>query len=169
MAVDTDMLVSAGAPPWLPSPAAHDLDVWDKYDFPNCGTFRLGDDLVMFTLLTLAGSRSLWAYVPIPADAEESVTGARFDGEAEFDAFVKSCFSGRETVFAAAEDFVITASSDGIVILPDRHALLATGAVWWARSAADRARRVELAVMAAEADEDALLRTTQGGMADLRA
>ena len=148
--MDLNMLVRAGEPPWLPSPAAHDLDVWDKYDFPNCGTFRLGDDLAMFTLITIAGTRSLWAYVPVPAAAEERVTGARFDGEAEFDAFVKDCFAGREAVFAASEDFVITAISDRIVIPPGRHALLAAGAVWWARSAADRAMRVERAVAAPE-------------------
>jgi hypothetical protein len=34
-------------------------------------------------------------------------------------------------VFAAAEDFVITSKSDGILILPTRHGLLEAAARWY--------------------------------------
>ena len=57
--------------------------------------------------------------------------------EAEFDDFVAGCFTGREAVFAAAENFVITSKSDGIPIPSGKNALLVMGAKWYAeRSAA---------------------------------
>jgi hypothetical protein len=62
--MNLDMLVRAGQPPWHPAPTAVDIDVWDKYEFPICGSYRLDGRLVIFTLITTAGTRSLWAYVP---------------------------------------------------------------------------------------------------------
>jgi hypothetical protein len=47
--MNLDTLVRIGQPPWQPVPGAADIDVWDKYDFPSCGTYRLGDNLVVFT------------------------------------------------------------------------------------------------------------------------
>jgi hypothetical protein len=128
--VNLDTLVSAGQPPWHPVPEAEIIDIWDKYDFPLHGIYSLGDDLIVFTVITTAGSRSLWAYVPVPAEEREAVTRARFGTEAEFDAWLESLFAGHEVVFAAAEDFVITAKSDGIFIPPGKNALLAA-ATWW--------------------------------------
>jgi len=39
--MNLDTLVRAGQPPWHPVPAAEDIDVWDKYEFPICGSYRL--------------------------------------------------------------------------------------------------------------------------------
>ena len=62
--MNLDMLVRAGQRPWNPVPTAEDIDVWDEYEFPICGTYRLDGRLIIFTLITTAGTRSLWAYVP---------------------------------------------------------------------------------------------------------
>jgi len=168
--VNLDTLVSAGQPPWHPVPAAQDVDVWDKYDFPLHGTYRLGDEVIVFTLVTTGGSRSLWAYVPVPPEQREAVSDPRFDTKAEFDAFLAGCFAGHEAVFAAAENFVITSRSDGILIPLGRYGLLAAGARWYAQRAAMRAaqRAQEVAKQAdIAADDDSLLQVTQGALADL--
>jgi hypothetical protein len=117
-------------------PAAEDIDVWDKYEFPICGSYRLDGRLVIFTLITTAGTRSLWAYVPVDPEAEQAITEARFESEDEFNDFLARCFASREAVFAAAEDLVITSKSDGIRIPAGRNALLAMGATWYAQRSA---------------------------------
>lgn len=110
------VLACVGYAPWQPTPDAEIVDVWDKYDFPICGLYRLGDDLVFFTVLTVArdftagSERSLWGYVLIPPDQREAVSDPRFDTEAEFDAFINGLFTGSEDrqACARAVDFVIT-------------------------------------------------------------
>src|SRR5580692_1391468 len=140
--MNLDTLVSVGQPPWHPVLTAGDIDVWDKYEFPICGSYRLDGRLVVFTLITTAGTRSLWAYVPVAPEAEQAVIEARFDSEQNFDEFLAECFTGQEAVFAAAENFVITSKSDGIRIPLGRNALLVMGAKWYVqRSAALRAER----------------------------
>src|SRR5271168_2686266 len=111
--MNLDTLVRAGQPPWHPAPTVEDVDVWDKYEYPICGSYRLDGHLVVFTLITTAGTRSLWAYVPVAREAEQAVSQARFATEDEFNDFLAGCFTGHETVFAAAENFVITSKSDG--------------------------------------------------------
>jgi hypothetical protein len=160
--VNLDRLVSAGYRPWKPTADAHDVDAWDKYDFPNCGTYRLGKDLIIFTLITTGGTRSLWAYVPVPGEDEESVCNARFDTPDEFDAFLASRFAGLEAVFAAAEDFVITSKSDGILIPSGKHKLLLAGAKWY--SSQPGVPAVRPSTRTAE-DADSLLREAQGALA----
>lgn len=163
--MNLDMLVRAGQRPWNPVPTAEDIDVWDKYEFPICGTYRLDGRLIIFTLITTAGTRSLWAYVPVAAEAEQAVAAARFETEDGFNDFLNGCFTGREAVFAAAEDLVITSKSDGIRIPAGRNALLAMGATWYVqRSAALHAelqRRLEAAT-SETADPEELLSAAQG-------
>jgi hypothetical protein len=167
-ALNLDTLVSAGQPPWQPTAAAQDVDVWDKYDFPLHGTYRLGDELVVFTLITTAGSRSLWAYVPVSSDMREAVTAARFNTEAEFNAFLDELFARREAVLAAAENFVVTSKSDGILIQPGRNGLMAAGLRWYTdRAAALAQARGEQAANEAEAEN--LLHATQEVLASLPA
>jgi hypothetical protein len=135
--MNLDTLVRAGQPPWHPVPTAEDIDVWDKYEFPICGSYHLDGRLVIFTLITTAGTRSLWAYVPVPHDEEQAVSEARFETEDEFNDFLAGCFTGQKAVFAAAENFIITSKSDGIPIPDAKNALLIVGAKWYAeRSAA---------------------------------
>jgi hypothetical protein len=166
--VNMDTLVSTGQPPWRPTPDAQDVDIWDKYDFPLHGTYRLGDDLIIFTVITTAGNRSLWAYVPVAPESCETVTTARFDTEAAFNDFLEGCFAGQEAVFAAAENFIITAKSDGIQIPRAPNALLAAGTRWYFDRAMARAalRRRQIAD---DADTESLLRAAQGVMENLSA
>jgi hypothetical protein len=166
--VNMDTLVSTGQPPWRPTPDAQDVDIWDKYDFPLHGTYRLGDDLIVFTVITTAGNRSLWAFVPVSPESREAVATTRFDTEAEFNAFLEGCFAGHEVVFAAAENFIITAKSDSILIPPVRNALLAAGTRWYFDRAMARAalRRRQTAD---DADSESLLRAAQGVMENLSA
>jgi hypothetical protein len=163
--MNLDSLVRAGQPPWSPVPAAEDVDVWDKYEFPICGSYRLDGRLIVFTLITTAGTRSLWAYVPVDPEGERAVTDARFESEGEFDDFLAECFTGREAVFAAAENLVITSKSDGIRIPVGKSALLAVGATWYAqRSAAlymELRKRLEAAT-SGPSDPEELLSAAQG-------
>ena len=168
MTVNLDTLVSAGQQPWRPTPSAHDVDIWDKYDFPLHGTYRLGDDLIVFTVITTAGNRSLWAYVPIPPELHEAVATARFDTEAEFNVFLEGCFAGHEAVFAAAENFVITAKSDGIQIPQLPNALLAAGTRWYFDRAMARAA-LQPSQLAGDHDDESLLRAAQGVLENLSA
>jgi hypothetical protein len=167
--VNVDTLVRIGQPPWQPVPGAEIVDVWDKYDFPICGIYRLGGNVIVFTVITTAGSRSLWAYVPVHAEEREAVTEARFDTEAEFDAWLQSLFAGHEAVFAAAEDFVITAKSDGILIPPERNGLLAAATRWYlARAAAPSPIQAEGFIVAGPPiadDAEWLLRAAQSALA----
>jgi hypothetical protein len=163
--MNLDMLVRSGQRPWHPVPTAEDIDVWDKYEFPICGSYRLDGRLIIFTLITTAGTRSLWAYVPVASEAEQTVAEARFETEDEFNDFLEGCFTGQEAVFAAAEDLVITSKSDGIRIPAGRNALLARGAKWYAqRSAAlyaELQRRLEAAT-SEPGDPEELLSAAQG-------
>jgi hypothetical protein len=163
--MNLDTLVRAGQPPWHPVPAAEDIDVWDKYEFPICGSYRLDGRLIIFTLITTAGTRSLWAYVPVDREAEQITTAAKFESEDAFNDFLAGCFTGREAVFAAAENLVITSKSDGIRIPVGKNALLATGAMWYVqRSAAlhmELQRRLEAAT-SEPSDPEELLSAAQG-------
>jgi hypothetical protein len=164
--VNLDALVSAGQRPWRPSADARDVDVWDRFDFPTSGTYRLGDNLIIFTLITTAGARSLWAYVPVPPELEDSVGQARFDSDAEFSAFVARCFAGRYAIFAAAQDFLITAKSDGTLIGTSRYSLLAAATQWYiTRVSALLNSPPEPAEAAEMADGEELLHAAQGALA----
>lgn len=155
-----DSLVSAGQLPWEPSPAAEDVDVWYKFDFPLAGTYRLDGDLILFLLITTAGDRSLWAYVPVPADRARAVTEAQFDGEAELRAYVARCFSDQKAVFAVAQDFTIMVTSDGVPIGTGRHALLAAATAWYATRIAALLNREVGPAPAADAGE--LMQAAEG-------
>jgi hypothetical protein len=166
--VNLDMLACAGQPPWHPVPRAEDVDVWDKYDFPINGTYRLDGRLIIFTLVTTGANRSLWAYVPVPPEEEKAVAEAQFGAEYEFDEFLDARFAGREAVFAAAEDFVITSKSDGIMIPRIRGGILVAGANWYAIRAAATLRD-RLAVARDADDPSELLRAAQGLVTSLPA
>jgi hypothetical protein len=165
MTMNLDMLVRVGQRPWHPVPAADDVDVWDKYEFPVCGSYRLDGRLIVFTLITTAGTRSLWAYVPVAPEAEQAVVLAKFDTEDQFNDFLTGCFTGQETVFAAAEDLIITSKSDGIRIPVGRNALLAAGAKWYAQRSAALYTELQKRLEAAStdpADPAELLSAAQG-------
>jgi hypothetical protein len=165
--MNLDKLVRAGQPPWYPVPEAEDVDVWDKFDFPSSGTYRLDGALVIFTLITTAASRSLWAYMPAASDAVKVIeSGHQFATEGEFRAFLENCFIGHEVVFAAAENFVISSKSDGILIPPYKNALVVAATRWYLeRTAALNAGLQKELAAAAEADDRGdLVRTAQDAL-----
>jgi hypothetical protein len=71
-------------------------------------------------------------------------------------------------VFAAAENFIITAKSDAILIPPTPNALLAAGTKWYFDQTMARAalRRRQIAD---DADTESLLRAAQGVVENLSA
>jgi hypothetical protein len=162
-AVNLDALVGAGQPPWQPSAAARDVEVWEKPDFPVSGTYRIRGVLAVFALITTAGGRSLWAYVPVPPEREEVVTTSRFATDTELDAFIEGCFSGQEVVFAVAQDFVIQAKSDGIRIGTAPFALLAAATQWYITRVSALLNKPAEPVPTADAQE--LHRAAQGALA----
>lgn len=170
--MNLDTLARRGQPPWRPVPEADDVDIWEKLDFPIRGTYRIGGELVIFTLITTAASRSLWAYVPASAEAAKVIAAnPRFETEADFTAFLDGCFTNREVVFAAAEDFTITTKSDGTFIPSGKNALITAGARWYLeRSAALNAcLQKKLAAAGEAADTSEIVRTAQGALAGLSA
>lgn len=127
--MDLDTLVSAGQPLWEPSPDAEDMAVWDRPDCPLFGTYRLGDRLIMFTLILAVGKLSVWAYVPVPVE-REAATRARFKSDAELSDFVSGCFSAQEVSFALADDAFIILKSDGVPVGTGPDALMAAAEAW---------------------------------------
>ncbi len=170
--MNLDKLVRIRQAPWHPVPDAEDVDVWEKYDFPIRGTYRVDGQLVIFNLITTAGTRSLWAYVPATPDAAKIIeAGMPFDTEAEFENFLAGCFASQETVFAAAEDFVITSKSDGTPIPPGRNALIVAAAKWYAERTAAMVATAQqkLAAASPASDSAELVRTAQGVLSGIPA
>jgi hypothetical protein len=105
--MNLDKLVCRGQAPWRPKAEAQDVTIWHKYDFPSCGTYRLGGHLVLFTVVADGDELSIWAYAPVPAAREAEVEGASFNSPAEMMAFIDDMLAGREVVLALAKDFKI--------------------------------------------------------------
>ena len=169
--MNLDTLVRQGQPPWHPVPDADDIDVWEKYDFPIRGTYRLNGALIIFNLITTAASRSLWAYVPATPDAAQIIESEhQFATEEQFNNFLDDCFTGHKVVFAAAENFVISTKSDGIFIPAERNALITAATQWYLerRAALNAGLREHLAATD-PADTSEIVRTAQGALADLPA
>jgi hypothetical protein len=106
--MNPDTLVKRGEVPWCPSPDATDCDAWLVWEHPRAGTFRIGPDLVLFTVVSdNDDDLSVWAYVPVQADAEPSFAKARFGTGPELGEFVSSHFAGQMAVFAVASDLLV--------------------------------------------------------------
>lgn len=106
--MNLDMIVSRGLPPWQPSSNAADVEVWDRYDHPMVGTFRLSGRIVLYTLVgDTSQAVSVWAYVLVPAGDEEKFAAARFGSDEQMTEFIQDAFAGNEAVFAMARDLKI--------------------------------------------------------------
>lgn len=109
--MNLERLVRTGEAPWRPSPDVTGLDVWLGWDHPCAGTFRVGPDLVLFTVAYEddGDKVSVWAYVPVPAQIEGSFSNQQFDTAADLRRFVNDffAFAGSPAVFAAASDMSI--------------------------------------------------------------
>jgi hypothetical protein len=106
--MNLDALVKRGEVPWCPSPDATECDAWHVWDHPRAGTFRIGPDLVLFTVVTdNDDDLSVWAYVPVQADAERSFADVRFATGPELGEFISAQFADRLAVFAVASDLLV--------------------------------------------------------------
>ena len=168
--MNLDKLVRRGQPPWRPVPGAEDVDIWEKLDFPTRGSYRVDGQLVIFTLITTAASRSLWAYAPASAEAAKVIeANPRFETEDDFTAFLDRCFTSREVVFAAAEGFAVTTKSDGTFIPPVKNALILAGTRWYLErtAALNAGLQLELAAVGEATDTSEIVRTAQGALVGL--
>jgi hypothetical protein len=106
--MNLDALVRTGNRPWTPSSDARELDVWHEYDVPTAGTFALGADRVLFTVLGSPDDPiTVWAYTDlVEADAKE-LADQTFSSVDEMTRAIESRFIGRQAVFASADNLRI--------------------------------------------------------------
>lgn len=64
--MNLDMLVCAGQPPWHPAPDAEDVDIWEKYDIPIRGTYRLDGNRVILSLINTVAAGPCGHMFPPP-------------------------------------------------------------------------------------------------------
>ena len=103
-----DELIQRGCLPWSPRPATTNLDVWHEYEIPLAGTFRLDDQLVLFTVVgDPSADLTVWAYRYLSADEAASVEEATFASVDELRERVQSLFASHKAVFALANDLQI--------------------------------------------------------------
>jgi hypothetical protein len=95
-----------GEPPWQPTANATSVSALLSYGHPSIGTFRIGDELVLFAAAYEddEDELSVWAYIPVPPDA---FRGQQFAAAASLRQYVNECFAGQTAVFAAANDLAI--------------------------------------------------------------
>src|SRR5665647_285537 len=103
-----DGIVCQGTRPWLPCPAANNLDVWHADDVPTVGTFECHSQLVLFTAVGDVASEdtTVWAYLPAKAQQRHEFEKAEFETVADMHDFVRAQFADRHAVFACADNFV---------------------------------------------------------------
>jgi hypothetical protein len=151
--MNLDTIVKRGEAPWCPSPEASDCDAWLVWDHPRAGTFRIGSDLVLFTVVSDDdGDLSVWAYTPVQAGAEHSFADARFASGSELGEFVSAYFAGQMAVFAVASD--LSVAHWGEYRVPEGADGLATAAAAFVSSliaAARPATRLQAALAGAAA------------------
>lgn len=103
-----DMLVAQGRLPWSPAADATDLDVWDEYEVPRTGTFKVKDAVVLFTVLgDLQGQLSVWAYTVLSNAEAQDLADRTFSSVLELRQFVEGTLMGRRLVLALADDLLI--------------------------------------------------------------
>jgi hypothetical protein len=122
--MNLDALVKRGEVPWCPSPDATDCDAWLVWDHPRAGTFRIGSDLVLFTVVSgNDGDLSVWAYAPVQGDVERAFADVRFETGPELGEFISAHFADQMAVFAVASNLLVAhwgeypvpAGADGLV------------------------------------------------------
>lgn len=140
-----------GEPPWQPSSNAASVRTLLSYGHPSIGTFRIGDDLVLFAVAYEddEDKLSVWAYVPVPADAFQ---GQPFVTAASLRRYVNECFAGHATVFAAANDLAIERWGIRDVNMGTDGLTDAATEFMWSVMKAESFHRLQAAVRLAEAE-----------------
>ncbi|GGO30830.1 hypothetical protein GCM10010116_61740 [Microbispora rosea subsp. aerata] len=103
--MNLDSLVKRGHLPWRPNPRACDVDTWHEYEIPLSGTFRVGDNVILFTqVLESSHGLSAWAYTCLTPEQVDSTSNAYFSSVDELHQFVENCFLGKEAVLTLVRD-----------------------------------------------------------------
>jgi len=106
--MNRDKLVQPGRLPWSPVSAAVDLDVWHEHEVPLVGTYRLEEQVVLFTVVgDSSDDLTVWAYRCLSADEAATAEELSFDSVGELREHVEGLFVRREAVFALASDLII--------------------------------------------------------------
>jgi hypothetical protein len=103
-----DALVTSGRLPWSPNPEARDLQVWYEYEHPYVGTFTVGDVTVLFNVLGgVETEMTVWTYTCLEPEEASDLADVSFASVPELRTFVQRLLSGRQLVFALADDLII--------------------------------------------------------------
>jgi hypothetical protein len=105
--VNIDGLLRSGRLPWSPNPASRDLKVWDEYEHPRSGTFAIGSETVLFTMVGRWDRISVWAYTYLTTGEAAELSGIEFDSLHDLQGWVSSYFGDRLVSFALADDLLI--------------------------------------------------------------
>lgn len=154
--MNLDSLIKRGQPPWRPKLEATDLEVWHEYEIPLIGTFRLNEQLVLFTqVMESDRGLSAWAYVCLGA---EDLSGVEFVSIDEMRDFVEAKFLGREAVLALAKDDLLGQWTRQTVANSLRNALedFLNGIIKSVNEVPDTERRIRAKFAGLEAAEDEL-------------
>jgi hypothetical protein len=103
--MNLDSLIKRNQLPWRPRPEVEDLDVWHEYEIPLVGTFRLRDEIVLFTQVVenSHSNFSAWAYVCLNTAESEDFEELSFPNVDELRSFIEGIFADREAVLALAK------------------------------------------------------------------
>jgi len=105
-------LIVVGRLPWSPSPDARDLDVWYEYEYPYVGTFTVRDVTVLFNVLGgVETEMTVWAYTCLEPDEADELAEVSFASLFDLRHFVQETLTGRQLVFALADDLLISSWS----------------------------------------------------------
>lgn len=103
-----DKLVHRGHLPWSPNSAATDLDVWFEYEIPLVGTFRLEEQVVLFSIVgDPSQDFTVWAYRCLSSAEAAAAADIAFESHDELSAYVRDLFAHRLAVFALARDLQV--------------------------------------------------------------
>lgn len=104
--------------PWCPYLRADNLDVFHAHDIPLAGTFRVGEQQVLFLCAVGQTYRnSVWAYLDLTCAEAERLAGASWASTSAMVAELEAMFAGRSAGFAFARDNVI--AFEGTVAVGD--------------------------------------------------
>jgi hypothetical protein len=107
--MNLDALVAKGRLPWSPNPDASNLDVWYTYEYPRVGTFTVNGITVLFDVLGGAETEmTVWAYTCLESDEAAELAEVSFASPVELREFVLQKLTGRQLVFALADDLLIS-------------------------------------------------------------
>jgi hypothetical protein len=106
--MNLDKLVQRGRLPWSPTPAVTDLDVWHEYEVPLVGTYRLENQVVLFTVMgDPSEDFTVWAYRILSPGDVSALEDLQFESLDELRTYAHELFLHQPAVLALAGDLQI--------------------------------------------------------------